>query len=116
MKKIFGGVAKLTQCLEPKLCVLLFVFCRLQKDCRDLLVARLLCDGREIRIFVSCLRFPRERFPEIFLGLCSCVRILCGSRYLLKFGSGLLANGTLEVIRQLSLMNITAHGAFPLFH
>ena len=45
------------QVFKPNLGVLLFVVCRFLKECADLLVAFLFCDGPIKGIFVSCLGF-----------------------------------------------------------
>ena len=76
--QIFGRIADAFELLEPELCVLLFIVCRLQKERRDLLVAFLLGNGCKVGVLVPCLRFPRKSRFEVFLGLRACILVVHG--------------------------------------
>ena len=61
VKKVFGGIAKLTESLEPELCMLLLVLGGLKEQLCDLLIACLLCYGSKVCILVSCLGLASKR-------------------------------------------------------
>ena len=69
VKKVLSGIAKLTESLEPELCVLLLVLSGLKEDCGDLLITCFLCYRCKVGVLVSCLRFTCEGFPKVLLGL-----------------------------------------------
>ena len=114
VEKVFSSVAKLSESLEPKLCVLLLVISGLEEYSRDLLVSCFLCYGSKVGIFISCLRLACKSGPKILLGLGSGIGVL--SLYFFKFVCANLANGTLEIRVDSSLMNVAAYLTFPFVH
>ena len=66
MKKIFFQTAQLTESLEPKFCMFLFIFGSLEEECGNLFATVFLGDGSIIGVFIARLRFSREGLTKIF--------------------------------------------------
>ena len=64
-KVLFRGT-QLIQFLEPELGMLFLVVCRLQEQGCDLLIARLLCDGRFFSVLVPAYLFAMMVPPYVF--------------------------------------------------
>ena len=63
MEQVLGGIAQLTQSLEPQLGVFLLIFSGVQEQRSDLLVTGFFGYGSKVSIFVACLRFTSKGFP-----------------------------------------------------
>ena len=87
VEKILGGIAQLTQLLEPKLCMLFLVLCGLQEQLSNLLKSSLLSHGSELGVLVSRLGFTCECFPQVLFGFGTSVficHIKCSPFYTLS--------------------------------
>ena len=115
MEQVFGSVTKLAESLKPQFRMFLFIFGSLQEKCCNLLEACLLCNRSKVCILVSCLRFACKCFPKVLFGLGTGIGILGFFLKLYEFFFRLFANRTV-FRRSISLVNMTAYGAFPFCH
>lgn len=83
MKQVLRGIPQLTQLLEPELRMILLVLCCLQKQLRDLLLARFLRHERAISVLIAHLGLARKGLPQILFGFCS--DVLIGSHDVISF-------------------------------
>ena len=106
MEKIFRSSSYSAQCLEPQLCVFLFIFRSLEEQCSYLLIAVFLCNRSIICVLVSCLRLACKSLKEVLFGLCACI-LIGGSvlgrslTYLLEHIRADSAERTLKALREL---------------
>ena len=75
--QVLSCVTEKSKMLEPQLRMLLLVVSGLLEQCRNLLIACLLCDRSKVCILVSRHGFASQRFLKVLLCLGACVRILC---------------------------------------
>ena len=119
MEKVLGSIAQLAQSFEPQFSVLLLVLCSMQEQSGNLLVTGFFGYGSKVSILVAGLRFPSKSFPQILLGLGTCIGIFCRSCSILNLHElvgRLLADGALKIRCHRAFVNVTADCAFPFFH
>lgn len=99
MEQVLGSIAQLTQSFEPQFGVLLLVLCSMQEQSGNLLVTGFFGYRSKVSILIAGLRFSSKSFPQILLGLGTCIGIFAGdaaSSIFTNLSAGCLQMGHLK--------------------